>query len=295
MYRTTTSLDPISLALLLDALTRLTTYPKPAIYQVKLEYGLITEDDMLPMGHCQVLPSLRSLQADMVVVASQQGLPCGSTGTVTTGQDHSTLFLLTSCGECRTRSRYIYLGNGQMIEVDIIFYMSYHAYIIQCNTAITACCVLKWVHIMYLQNVSFVSFMCIAFQYGKIMLLVREYECLIEHYTDFEITQDSQYITIVVTYLSIVASFRELNKSDIIRHLFFSYGYIECVFHRPSFNTWWPRQNCCIFADDIFKLNFLVLKLLYFDSTFTEICKRVCKASINNKPVFIQITVWRCS
>ena len=37
-------------------------YPKPAIYQVKLESGLVTEDDMLPMGHCQVLPPLCPLQ-----------------------------------------------------------------------------------------------------------------------------------------------------------------------------------------------------------------------------------------
>ena len=33
-------------------------YPKPALYQVKLESGLVIEDDMLPMDHCQVLPLL---------------------------------------------------------------------------------------------------------------------------------------------------------------------------------------------------------------------------------------------
>ena len=41
---------------------------------------------MLPMGHCQLLPTLCPLQAEAVVVGSQQGLPCGSIGTITTGQ-----------------------------------------------------------------------------------------------------------------------------------------------------------------------------------------------------------------
>ena len=62
-------------------------YPKPAIYRVKLESGLVTEDDMLPMGHCQVLPPLFPLQAEMVVVGSQQGHPCRSIGMVTTRQE----------------------------------------------------------------------------------------------------------------------------------------------------------------------------------------------------------------
>ena len=41
---------------------------------------------MLPMGHCQVLPPLCPLRAETVVFGSQQGLPCGSVDTVTTGQ-----------------------------------------------------------------------------------------------------------------------------------------------------------------------------------------------------------------
>ena len=36
--------------------------------------GLVTEDDMLPMGHCQVLSSVCPIQA--AVIGSQQGLPC---------------------------------------------------------------------------------------------------------------------------------------------------------------------------------------------------------------------------
>ena len=70
--------DVINLAPLLEALTREMTYLKPAIYRVKLESGLVTEDDMLPMGHYQVLPPLCPLRAETVVFGSQQGLPCGS-------------------------------------------------------------------------------------------------------------------------------------------------------------------------------------------------------------------------
>ena len=84
---TTTSLDPIHLAPWPEALTRYTAYPKPAIYGVKLESRLITEDNMLPLGHCQVAPPLRPLQAEMMVVGSQQGLRCGSNCPVTTGQE----------------------------------------------------------------------------------------------------------------------------------------------------------------------------------------------------------------
>ena len=86
MFLATTSLNPISLAPLLETLTGLTTYPKPTIYRVKLESGLVTEDDMLWMGHCQVLPPLFPLQMGTVVVDSQQELPCLSIGPVTTGQ-----------------------------------------------------------------------------------------------------------------------------------------------------------------------------------------------------------------
>ena len=62
-------------------------YPKPAIYRVKLESRLITEDDMLPIGHCQVPPPLRPLQAETTVVGSQQGLRFGSICPVTMGQE----------------------------------------------------------------------------------------------------------------------------------------------------------------------------------------------------------------
>ena len=58
------------------------TYPKPAIYRVKLESGLVTENDMLPMGHCQYLPPLCPLQVKTAVDGSQQALPCWSIGTV---------------------------------------------------------------------------------------------------------------------------------------------------------------------------------------------------------------------
>ena len=85
VYRTTTSLDPISLTPLLEALTS-KTYSKPAIYQVKLEYWLVNEESMMPTGHCQVLPPLHPLQAETAGVGSQQGLSCGPIGTVTTGQ-----------------------------------------------------------------------------------------------------------------------------------------------------------------------------------------------------------------
>ena len=87
MYQTTPSLDHISPAPLLEALTRSTTYPKPAIHQAKLESGLVTEDDMLPMGHCQFLPPLCPIQVEKAVVGSQLRLPCGFLGTVTTGKD----------------------------------------------------------------------------------------------------------------------------------------------------------------------------------------------------------------
>ena len=62
-------------------------YPKPVIYQVKLESGPVTEEYMLPMGHCHVLPPLGPLQTETAVVGSQQGLPCGSIGRVTMGQE----------------------------------------------------------------------------------------------------------------------------------------------------------------------------------------------------------------
>ena len=42
---------------------------------------------MLPVGHCQVSPPLRPLQAETTVVGSQQGLRCGSICPVTTGQE----------------------------------------------------------------------------------------------------------------------------------------------------------------------------------------------------------------
>ena len=42
---------------------------------------------MLPVGHCQVPPPLRQLQAETTVVGSQQGLWCGSLCPVTTGQE----------------------------------------------------------------------------------------------------------------------------------------------------------------------------------------------------------------
>ena len=42
---------------------------------------------MLPVGHSQVPPPLRSLQAETTVVGSQQGLRCGSIYLVTTGQE----------------------------------------------------------------------------------------------------------------------------------------------------------------------------------------------------------------
>ena len=42
---------------------------------------------MLPVGHCQVPPPLRPLQAQTTVVGSQQGLRCGSICPVTTGQE----------------------------------------------------------------------------------------------------------------------------------------------------------------------------------------------------------------
>ena len=42
---------------------------------------------MLPVGHCQVPPPLRPLQAETTVVGNQQGLRCGSICPVTTGQE----------------------------------------------------------------------------------------------------------------------------------------------------------------------------------------------------------------
>ena len=52
-----------------------------------MESGFVTQDDMLPMGHCQVLPPLCLLQAETAVVGRPQVLPCGSIGTVTMGQE----------------------------------------------------------------------------------------------------------------------------------------------------------------------------------------------------------------
>ena len=63
------------------------TYHKPLIYRVKLESGLVTEDDMLSMGHCQVLPPLCPRQAETAVVGNQQGLPFRSIGMASTGQE----------------------------------------------------------------------------------------------------------------------------------------------------------------------------------------------------------------
>ena len=62
-------------------------YPKPAIYQIKLESGLVTEDDMLSMGYCRVLPLLCPLQTDMAGLSSQQEFPCGSICRVTMGHE----------------------------------------------------------------------------------------------------------------------------------------------------------------------------------------------------------------
>ena len=45
------------------------------------------------MGHCQVLTPLCPLQVETAVVGNQQGLPCGSIGTVTTGQEPLLLVL----------------------------------------------------------------------------------------------------------------------------------------------------------------------------------------------------------
>ena len=84
VYQTITSLDPISLAPLLEALTRYVTYPKAAIYRVKLESGLVTEDDMLPIG---AIVSFGLLQAETLVVGSQQAFCCGSIGTATMGKE----------------------------------------------------------------------------------------------------------------------------------------------------------------------------------------------------------------
>ena len=55
---------------------RYTMYPKPAIYQIKLESWLVTEDDMVPMVHCQVLSQLCPRLAETVVFGRQQRLPC---------------------------------------------------------------------------------------------------------------------------------------------------------------------------------------------------------------------------
>ena len=61
--------------------------PTPAIYQVKLESGLVTEDDMLPMSHCQVASPLWPLQAEMAMVGSQQRLLYKYIGIVTMEQE----------------------------------------------------------------------------------------------------------------------------------------------------------------------------------------------------------------
>ena len=78
LYRTTINLGPVSLAPLLEALTRQTMHPNLAIYWVKLESEILIEDDLLPMSHCKILPPLCPLQAETAAVDSQQGLPCGS-------------------------------------------------------------------------------------------------------------------------------------------------------------------------------------------------------------------------
>ena len=95
MHRTTTSLDSISLASLRKCSPG-KGHPKPVIYEVKLEFGPLTEDDMLPMSHCQVLPPLCPLQVETVVIGSQQGLLCGSMGTATIGQEPVVVGLLAS-------------------------------------------------------------------------------------------------------------------------------------------------------------------------------------------------------
>ena len=72
-YRTTTSLDPINLAPLLEVLTKKITLPKPAIYGVKLASGLVTEDDMLPNG-------LVSCSVTSVAIPSRDGSVWQSAG-----------------------------------------------------------------------------------------------------------------------------------------------------------------------------------------------------------------------
>ena len=51
---------------------------------------------MLPINHCQFLPPLCPLQAETVVVGSQQGLPWVSIGTVTMGQERLSMFFRQS-------------------------------------------------------------------------------------------------------------------------------------------------------------------------------------------------------
>ena len=62
-------------------------YPKPVICWLKLESGHVTRDDMLQIGHCQVLLPLFPLEAGTMVVGSRQGLPCGSIGMTSTGKE----------------------------------------------------------------------------------------------------------------------------------------------------------------------------------------------------------------
>ena len=52
-----------------------------------LRYNVEHKDDMLAMGRCQVLQPLCQLKAETAVVGSQQGLPFGSIGMVTTGRE----------------------------------------------------------------------------------------------------------------------------------------------------------------------------------------------------------------
>ena len=61
-----------------------------------MESGLVTTDDMLPMGHCKVLSSLWPLQAERSMFNNQPGLPCGSIDMVTTGQEPVVDDFLTS-------------------------------------------------------------------------------------------------------------------------------------------------------------------------------------------------------
>ena len=83
LYQTNTRVDPISLV----SCWKRSPGKRCTIYLVNLESGYFTKDDTLLMGHCQVLLPLCPLQGETVVVGIQQGRPCGSIGTVTTGQE----------------------------------------------------------------------------------------------------------------------------------------------------------------------------------------------------------------